>query len=60
MIRVNTNNQKIFLGYKLKQNIGTNATAIIAVTFILPSIIAIMYHGIWLNKFTLYNVGGAV
>jgi len=33
---------------------------IIALTFILPSIIAIMYHGIWLNKFTIYNVGGAV
>ena len=33
---------------------------IIALTFILPSIIAIMYHGIWLNKFTTYNIGGAI
>ena len=33
---------------------------IIALTFILPSIIAIMYHGVWLNKFTTYNIGGAV
>jgi hypothetical protein len=33
---------------------------IIALTFILPSIIAIMYHGIWLNKFTAYNIGGAI
>lgn len=33
---------------------------IIALTFILPSIIAIMYHGILLNKFTIYNVGGAI
>jgi hypothetical protein len=33
---------------------------IIALTFILPSIVAIMYHGVWLNKFTLYNVGGTI
>jgi hypothetical protein len=33
---------------------------IIALTFILPSIIAIMYHGVWLNKFTIYNIGGAI
>ena len=33
---------------------------IIALTFILPSIIAIMYHGVWLNKFTTYNIGGAI
>ena len=33
---------------------------IIALTFILPSIIAIMYHGIWLNKFTTNNIGGAI
>ena len=33
---------------------------IIALTFILPSIYIIMYHGVYLNKFTLYNVGGAI
>ena len=33
---------------------------IIALTFILPSIIAIMYHGVWLNKFTTYNIGGTI
>jgi hypothetical protein len=33
---------------------------IIALTFILPSIIAILYHGVWLNKFTTYNIGGAI
>jgi hypothetical protein len=33
---------------------------IIALTFILPSIIAIMYHGVWLNKFTTYNIGGEI
>lgn len=33
---------------------------IIALTFILPSIIAIMYHGVWLNKFTIYNIGGTI
>jgi hypothetical protein len=33
---------------------------IIALTFILPSVFVIMYHGIWLNKFTVYNIGGAV
>jgi len=33
---------------------------IIALTFILPSIFVIMYHGIWLNKFTTYNIGGAI
>jgi len=33
---------------------------ITALTFILPSIIAIMYHGVWLNKFTTYNIGGAI
>jgi hypothetical protein len=33
---------------------------IIALTFILPSIIAIMYHGVYLNKFTTYNIGGAI
>ncbi len=33
---------------------------IIALTFILPSIIAIMYYGVWLNKFTTYNIGGAI
>ena len=33
---------------------------IIALTFILPSVFLIMYHGVWLNKFTLYNAGGAI
>ena len=33
---------------------------IIALTFILPSIFVIMYHGIYLNKFTTYNIGGAI
>jgi hypothetical protein len=33
---------------------------IIALTFILPSIFVIMYHGVWLNKFTTFNVGGAI
>ncbi len=33
---------------------------IVALTFILPSIFIIMYHGVYLNKFTLYNVGGAI
>ena len=33
---------------------------IIALTLILPSIFIIMYHGVYLNKFTLYNVGGAI
>ena len=36
------------------------AIRIIALTFILPSIFIIMYHGVYLNKFTLYNVGGAI
>ena len=33
---------------------------IIALTFILPSIFVIMYHGVYLNKFTTYNIGGAI
>jgi len=33
---------------------------IIALTFILPSIFIIMYHGVYLNKFTAFNVGGAI
>ena len=33
---------------------------IIALTFILPSIFIIMYHGAYLNKFTTYNIGGAI
>ena len=33
---------------------------IIALTFILPSIFIIMYHGVYLNKFTTYNIGGAI
>lgn len=33
---------------------------ITALTFILPSIFIIMYHGVYLNKFTTYNIGGAI
>jgi len=33
---------------------------IIALTFIVPSILVIMYHGIWLNKFSTFNIGGAI